>query len=142
MNKYFFLGLIILVSYFYYTTACGDTFHAHCQQNVKLSFFLFFFIKFKYFLNKWTFVNADCGKILNILVSQFQNCCACSTIGPTYRNYTLESVDKTNLVVIGHITFTDGYVDKQTIQLSQSGANCLGVVIFYLFIFFFNLIEY
>jgi hypothetical protein len=86
---------------------CGDLFHAHCELY-------------------WNFENARCTDVLQILAGQFKACCMDKDIEPNYTHYSLSSVDTDTLTVSGTIKFNDGYVDDQTIQLTQNGTDCSG----------------
>merc|ERR1711988_1485608 len=96
----FSLTLFLLSS----ACGCGDLFHAHCEQT-------------------WTVENAQCSRVKEFLAQQFKSCCADPDIMKNYTQYQLMSVNDS--VVQGNITFTDKYVDVQTISLSQSGPNCI-----------------
>eukprot|EP00013_Stygamoeba_regulata_P026878 CAMPEP_0177655982 /NCGR_PEP_ID=MMETSP0447-20121125/15285_1 /TAXON_ID=0 /ORGANISM="Stygamoeba regulata, Strain BSH-02190019" /LENGTH=164 /DNA_ID=CAMNT_0019159993 /DNA_START=14 /DNA_END=508 /DNA_ORIENTATION=+ len=87
---------------------CGKFAHASCEL-------------------EWAFT-ADCSTVLAALAPQFNPgmpSCKISTIQASYQNYTLDSIDKDNMVITGHIIFSDKYVDTQTISLSASGSGCV-----------------
>lgn len=104
----FLLASLVFAALFSASFACGNALHAHCQLN-------------------WNFADVQCSTLLQIFANQFRHCCLDSSIKADYTNYTLVSLDTQNLVVQGHITFNDGYIDDQTITLTQSGANCTAV---------------
>jgi len=85
--------------------ACGEFLHASCELY-------------------WVISNAPCQTVLKFFAQQFQDCCADKDIGANYTGYTLTNFDNTNLIVSGSILFKDGYIDDQTITLTQDGNNC------------------
>ena len=85
--------------------SCGELLHASCQMD-------------------WVFNNTKCSDLATKFANQFKSCCVDKDITANYTRYTLDSLDVAAGVVKGHIEFLDGYVDKQTLTLTQQGADC------------------
>eukprot|EP01108_Squamamoeba_japonica_P000793 TRINITY_DN1282_c0_g1_i1.p1 TRINITY_DN1282_c0_g1~~TRINITY_DN1282_c0_g1_i1.p1 ORF type:complete len:175 (-),score=22.55 TRINITY_DN1282_c0_g1_i1:35-514(-) len=102
-----FASVFILALLLAFSTACSfSSLHAHCQLT-------------------WKVAGTQCTTFLGAIAGQFSHCCADNAIGTNYRNYHLDNLDNQALTVSGHIKFTDGYIDKQTISAVQSGNDCI-----------------
>jgi len=99
--------VVLVLGFLSCVHSCGDLLHAHCELY-------------------WTFFDAQCTDVLSILANQFKQCCMEPTIDVNYTHYHLVSYNPSSLTVSGKLQFNDGYIDDQTITLTQNGTNCSG----------------